>query len=141
MGIEALSRGASRCCFAEMDRQVLDSLKRNIETLGCQDRSTIWAGDVERRLTGWLAGLDRPADLVFVDPPYATSRIWDWPAMIAQTFEPLAAALAGDGLLVLRTPDDVELPQTLGDLKCVRRKSYGSMRITTWGRPTEPADE
>ena len=58
LGLEALSRGASRCWFAERDRATLQRLRRNIEDLGAGEVATVWAGDVTRRLgAGRTAGL------------------------------------------------------------------------------------
>ena len=46
MGLECLSRGARHATFFDMDRHALAGLKKNIETLGVQDRAKIMAGDI-----------------------------------------------------------------------------------------------
>ena len=133
MGLEAISMGARRCCFAERDRAVIHRLQRNIESLGVEDRSTIWSGDLMLGLPRRLAVLGEPADLVFVDPPYADVRRWDWDKQIATLFEPLGAHLAADGLVVLRTPKRVECPETLGPVTTKRTKHYGDMAVIILG--------
>ena len=130
MGLEALSRGAEMCCFAERDKATLARLRRNIDLLGVTDKSTIWSGDVERRLSGWLARLGRPVDIALVDPPYARSAEWDWPTAAKRLFDPLADALADDGLVVLRYQADLEVPDPLGTLAATRHKRYGDMAVT-----------
>ena len=72
-------------------------------------------------------------DLAFVDPPYALSRRWDWCEATTGLFGPLAARLAPDGLVVLRTPHRVDLPDTLGPLEVRRSRKYGEMVVTIYG--------
>ncbi len=78
LGLEAISHGAGRCYFAERDRGALERLQRNIETCGVGDIATVWAGNIETRLTGWLGEImeDEKVEMVFVDPPYASARRW-----------------------------------------------------------------
>jgi 16S rRNA (guanine966-N2)-methyltransferase len=129
LGLEALSRGARRCWFADRDRGVLERLRRNIQTLGLEDRCTVWSGDVPARLAAWLATLGGPIDVAFVDPPYADARRWSWPQVTDCLFGPLARHLAADGLVVLRTPAALEVPPRLGALSIRRTKRYGDMAV------------
>ena len=144
MGLEALSRGARRAAFAEMDRRVLDRLRRNIEAMGVGDACTVWPGDATRRLTGRLDELGEKIDVAFVDPPYADLRKWDWPTAERTLFAPLAAHLAPDGVVVLRMPDDAALPDgvgpsggveglTLAGLTCRKVKRFGDMVLAMMG--------
>lgn len=132
MGLEALSRGAERCCFADHDRRVLQRLGQNVQTLGVQDRCTVWSGDIPGRLAGWLESLAGPVDVAFLDPPYADARRWSWPTVADRLFAPLAARLAGEGLVVLRVPTDLEVPPHLGGLSIRRTKRYGDMAVILW---------
>lgn len=129
LGLEALSRGARRCYFAEQNRRVLARLERNLATCGCGESSTIWAGDVERRLAHWLETLPGPVNIAFVDPPYPSARRWDWSRVISRLFAPLAGALAADGVVVLRLPGDVGPPEPLGPLRLQRCRTYGEMTL------------
>jgi len=134
IGLEALSRGAARCCFAERDRAVLARLRRNIEAVGAGDRSAVWAGDVARGLTRRLTGVGGAVDLAFVDPPYAQARQWSWEQVGRTIFAPLAEHLADDGRVVLRLPGKVECPATLKGLEIVRERKYGDMALALLGR-------
>ncbi len=129
IGLEALSRGAERACFAERDRGVLARLRRNVETLGVGERCRIWAGNIERRLPVWLAGLEGSLDVAFVDPPYADVDRWSWDRVTEAIFTPLAGALAADGIVALRVPARTDLPGRLGALAVERLKRYGDMRV------------
>ncbi len=72
MGLEALSRGASSCCFFERDRGALHILKRNLDVLGVGPEATVVARDAWKEAVTMRDG--RPFGLVFLDPPYADSE-------------------------------------------------------------------
>ena len=129
MGLEALSRGARACWFAERDRRVVSRLRRNIEAVGAGEICGVWPGDATKRLAERLAEVDGPVDVAFVDPPYAAARRWSWDAVAEAIFRPLAERLADDGLVVLRLPAGVELPERVGGLTVVRVRLYGDMAL------------
>lgn len=134
IGLEALSRGARRCAFADRDRAAIGRLKRNIEQLGVADRTDVWSGDLFARLGGWLKALDAPVDLAFCDPPFAAARGWDWSQATASLFDPVGEVLAGDGRLVLRTPAGAEPPEQLGRLRRSGQKDYGDQSVAFFAR-------
>ncbi|HUT01261.1 MAG TPA: RsmD family RNA methyltransferase [Phycisphaerae bacterium] len=127
MGLEALSRDARACWFAERDRRVLGRLRRNIEALGAAAACTVWAGDLTRGLARRLDEIDTAVDVAFVDPPYAAARRWSWPAAESTIFAPLAEHLARDGVVALRLPRGAEPPEALGGLALRRTRRYGEM--------------
>jgi 16S rRNA (guanine966-N2)-methyltransferase len=67
LGIEALSRGAAQCLFAEQDRDALDVLRGNLSSLGAAARADVRAGSVLG-----LGPAPRAYDLLMLDPPYGT---------------------------------------------------------------------
>jgi 16S rRNA (guanine966-N2)-methyltransferase len=67
LGIEALSRGAATCLFAEQDRDALDVLRGNLATLDAAARADVRAGSVLS-----LGPAPRAYDLLMLDPPYGT---------------------------------------------------------------------
>jgi 16S rRNA (guanine966-N2)-methyltransferase len=73
VGIEALSRGAARVVFVEKDPAALRALRANLAALGASRVSArVVAGDVLRVLPE-LPAHEAPFDLIFIDPPYATT--------------------------------------------------------------------
>jgi len=67
LGIEALSRGAEQCLFAEQDQGALDALRKNLGALGATPRADVRAGSVLA-----LGPARRTYDLLLFDAPYAT---------------------------------------------------------------------
>jgi 16S rRNA (guanine966-N2)-methyltransferase len=67
LGIEALSRGATRCTFVEQDRAAVQAIRDNLATLKAADRSVVVAADA----VSWVRSHGKvSADVVFADPPY-----------------------------------------------------------------------
>ena len=64
VGIEALSRGASRAIFVERSRSVVDVLRENLGALKIEARAEVFTGKVTQVLAR------KTADIVFLDPPY-----------------------------------------------------------------------
>lgn len=64
MGIEALSRGASRCIFIEISRRAVEVIRENLHALGIESRASVLGGKVAQAIA------NHPADIVFLDPPY-----------------------------------------------------------------------
>jgi 16S rRNA (guanine(966)-N(2))-methyltransferase RsmD len=128
MGIEALSRGAAHCWFAERDGAAVERLRRNLAACGADDRATLWTGDIYRTLPARLAELPGPLDVVFLDPPYPDDARWldaDGEALLRA----LAGAMDPQAVAVFRTPQTLEAPPELGGLALKRRKVYGSMAL------------
>lgn len=67
LGIEALSRSAAHCLFAEQDRDALDALRKNLSVLGAVPRADVRAGSVLA-----LGPAKRSFDLLMFDAPYTT---------------------------------------------------------------------
>jgi len=76
LGIEALSRGASRTVFIERDGAAVRVLRENLRALGIEP------GEAEVRRRDALEALrsartrKETYDLVFIDPPYSQARDW-----------------------------------------------------------------
>jgi 16S rRNA (guanine966-N2)-methyltransferase len=95
LGIEALSRGASRVTFVERSAEALKTLRKNIKTTEFEDQAEVIAANVLGFLEQSIAG---PYDVVFCDPPFADVALLE--ATLAHPR--LAGALAPDASLVAR---------------------------------------
>ncbi len=74
MGIEALSRGAAGCTFIDRDRQAIERVAKNVQTLQIEASCRWFCRDIERE-AGCLRGIGEPFDLAFVDPPYRSGLV------------------------------------------------------------------
>jgi 16S rRNA (guanine966-N2)-methyltransferase len=73
-GIEALSRGADKAVFIDIDGDCISVLQANIKSLCLESRAKIIRWDVTRNLN-CLLPLAITFNLVFMDPPYNKKMI------------------------------------------------------------------
>jgi len=71
LGLEALSRGVKSVTFIDKARKSLKVLEKNVASLGCESRCSIYQADV----FWYLKNINRAFDLVFTDPPYKLENI------------------------------------------------------------------
>jgi 16S rRNA (guanine966-N2)-methyltransferase len=124
MGLEALSRGATRCVFVERDRAACRVITQNLEKLRLTG-ALVLCRDVLDVLREERASGTR-YDLVLVDAPYD-----EWKSHADALAEAIPAVLTEDGLAVVETATRTE-PALPLDLVTTRR--YGSARITVFSR-------
>ena len=125
VGIEALSRGAARVVLVERDQSALRALRGNLAALGASRATArVLAGDV-LHLLPILGAEEGPFDLVFIDPPYATS-------LAARTLEALAAArVCHDGSeVVVQHSTRTVLPAVPGLVTHRRPRRFSDTALT-----------
>jgi 16S rRNA (guanine966-N2)-methyltransferase len=128
LGLEALSRGASRALFYDVDRRSLDAVEKNLERLGFVAQGRVAQGNA-------FEAVDRlePADLVFVDPPY-DFYVEKEPQM-RRLIETIAAR-------VLSNPEgrvisEHRIKEGLGDVigaRIVDERKYGDTLVTFYAK-------
>ena len=70
LGLEALSRGASRVVFVDRSAAVCAAIRAALEAVGSTD------GEIRRMDAGrFLDGPAEPFDVVFLDPPFREGRV------------------------------------------------------------------
>jgi 16S rRNA (guanine966-N2)-methyltransferase len=121
MGLEALSRGAARAVFVEVDRDAVRTIERNLDKLRLS--ATVLRQDAVTALAT-EAGTGRKYDLVLVDPPYGM-----YPDVEAKLARYLPSVLSEDGVVVVETDARVE-PELPLPQRTTRR--YGQARITVF---------
>ena len=118
LGLEALSRGAESCTFVEMDRDVMELIKKNARTTGffevCRYAVSDWRNFIRK-----AAGRD-VYDLVFIDPPYAMECCTDAARRLAD-----AKIIIPGAILVLESGEENIDLEKLPDFEVVKSTSYG----------------
>ena len=130
LGLEALSRGASFCCFVERDRHALRLLKQNIETLALDEKTHIAAKNAWQ-FPRWSTASE-PLDLIFVDPPYADSRDSGPDSALGRLLSGLSEPeiISPQGTVVLRHEAAYPPASTYGCLELSQSRRYGSMALS-----------
>ncbi len=125
VGLEALSRGATRVVFVDQRAPALASLRANVQFLRAAGGDTQVLRQDTRLALVALADEGLRFDVVYVDPPYA-SRLYE------EVLERIGATrlLAPDGLVVCEHFHKRELPETIGRLTRVRQVRVGDHRLS-----------
>lgn len=79
LGLEALSRGASRAVFVDQDLEAARLIEENIRLLGVADRTVVMHRAILPSLTILAAHSTKAPgfDLIFLDPPYGLNLVQD----------------------------------------------------------------
>lgn len=129
LGIEALSRGAAKATFVELDRQALEVVNRNIDATLTRDhdRCEVIKGDAAR-VVRTLALAQKRFDLVFFDPPYEQTS-----ALVAAMIDTLPTICSQDSRIVLelatRHRDVIEQSAQGWGAEVVLERTYGDTVI------------
>lgn len=123
LGIEALSRNATSCCFIEKERRATEAVKRNLAAAKAAGRARILEMDALKALR-LLSEENRRFDLVFFDPPYSSPLYL--PVVTAVSDFSL---LADDGLVIAESDRRSVLPEQIGSLTKIDRRVYGDSAI------------
>jgi len=128
IGIEALSRGAREAVFIESASPCITAILANLTALGLLDRAVVRQGDALKQLDWLLATQRDPVDILFADPPYATSlarRILAWVAA-----NPLV--LRAGGLAVFEWREPV-VPEGEEDIRAAPGKTLALVTTRRYG--------
>jgi 16S rRNA (guanine966-N2)-methyltransferase len=125
LGLEALSRGATRCDFVEGDRRTANIAKANLAALAGEDgadRGRVHSGAVERWLEHNRHALHE-YDLVLLDPPYGDLGLAGVLATLGRT-----GTLKESALVVVERRSN-ERPDPTDGLMEVRRVTHGDSAL------------
>lgn len=116
VGIEALSRGATRGDFVDQGREQCAVIRDNLATTGFDTVARVHQTPVR----SYIAGARSTYDFVIVDPPYADPDI-------VETLELLAAStlVQSGSIVVLGHWPRIQLPDRIGRLESLRNRCHG----------------
>jgi len=132
LGIEALSRGAERATFVELNRAAAGVIRENLSHCGFSDRARVVQGDA----LAFLASCRETFALAFLDPPYHAG-------LLEKSLEAIAAIdiMAENGIIVCESAAGQELPVLSAPYEKGREYRYGKIKITLYHRSAERAGE
>lgn len=123
LGLEALSRGAATVTFVENERRALAVLGENVKQCDAENACAIIRQDFLRVRPIGSDGLKIAADLVLLDPPYATEDL-------GAVLDHAAAFVAPGGRVVLEHSRRRESPERASNLTRARVLESGDSRLS-----------
>jgi 16S rRNA (guanine966-N2)-methyltransferase len=116
LGIEAMSRGASRAHFVDSGRRCVDMIGRNTRKLGISDACAVSRQDAVGFIRTWQG---ERFDVVFIDPPFLSGRLGEVLAILGTS-----KAVKDGTRVVARSHWREEIPIPQG-YSVVKRRKFG----------------
>jgi 16S rRNA (guanine(966)-N(2))-methyltransferase RsmD len=133
LGIEALSRGASRALFIDNSIQSIKLIKKNLVRCGYEPLGFVWKKDLTKGLPRKHPLLKEKFHLIFLDPPYEKKMI---PPLLGELSD--RDLLASPSIAVAESFKTETLPEILGKLQMVRFRTYGETKISIYHFGEDP---
>ncbi len=131
LGIEALSRGAEACVFADASRASLNLIKSNIAHCKIEEETKVLAGDYRKVLANLSSkiadGLEEKFDIILLDPPYGKGLLTDAIQLISE-----GDVLAEDGVIIAEHRKEEELPEEIGRFSKEKDRRYGIVKLSIY---------
>ncbi len=121
LGLEAISRGADFCLFAEMEPKARKSIRTNIDKMGLSDVARLHRYDATK-LKIAPGNMRGPFTHIFMDPPY-NKKLWH--PVLRRIMD--QGLLAENGVIILE--DSVEAEVEPRGFKILDDKTWGAARV------------
>ena len=121
LGIEALSRGASRAFFSDNSPESVNIIRENISLCGFSDKAEVSSLSAAAFLKKTTARFD----IAFMDPPYGQD-------LLNRTLPVLVQKMNTGGIIVCEHEKEYKINETCGDFKIRRTYPHGKTYITIY---------
>ena len=122
MGIEALSRGALRAIFVDINPIALNTTKDNLKSLGISNNEGIVMALEDVKAIEKLHNDGYKFDIVILDPPYKEGKYSDIIYLLKEN-----DLLSDNGIIVIESDHEIALDET--EFEKVRNYKYGEIRV------------
>jgi RNA methyltransferase, RsmD family len=123
LGLEALSRGASRCYFGDSARTSINLVKLNVKKCNAEEKSIIIPGDYQKV----LGRINEKVDVYFLDPPYRAGLYEKCLSQIDSL-----DLLGSQGIILAEHGARDIMPENVGRLMKVKERKYGKTMVSIY---------
>ncbi len=123
MGIEALSRGASRAVFVDEWRDACHLVKENLRLTNLTEKASV----VQDQYLSYLKKCRETFDIIFLDPPYAEIFLENALNLISEI-----DILSDRGIIICERPAEKQLDLEIPGLRRCKDYRYGKSWITVF---------
>lgn len=128
LGLEALSRGASRCVFVENQRAAAQVVRDNLASTGLAGGTL-----VQSDAMAFLARCTDRFDLVLLDPPFAAG-------LYPELLQKVAGVCAPRALVLCENARQSEMPGEAAGLRLEKQYRYGTVMVSRYRMAEEDGD-
>lgn len=131
LGIEALSRGAAECTFADNSPVSLKVVRANLANTRLENKAEV----VNRPFSAFLSTTRKTFDVAFLDPPYNKK-------LLQKALPQLVEKMSDNGVIVCEHKKDCPLPKKIGGFEISKVLRHGTISVTIYRKPNdEDGDE
>ena len=125
LGLEALSRGASRVTFCDNSSKAINVIKNNINKTKLEEKTQVLHKDFNKAIIE-LKNQKNKFDIIFLDPPYKTNYIEKAIDLIIE-----GNLLSEDGIIIAETDEKDRILKELEDKEIIMYdiRKYGRIDI------------
>jgi 16S rRNA (guanine966-N2)-methyltransferase len=127
LGLEALSRGASHAVFIDHAPPAIRLIKKNLALCGYGTVGFTLEKDLRKGIPKSHPLLEKPFDLVFLDPPYGKGLIVPLLDQISDR-----TLCAHETRIIVESSRVEDLPATVGNLRRFDTRHYGDTQINLY---------
>ncbi len=122
LGIEAISNGAEKVIFVEVEKKCIDLIKKNLKQLNIEEKAEVKKGYVEDMIEQFK---DIKYDLIIIDPPYDYSE-----EKIGKIINKVVKfnVINKNGIIVYEHRKDSKIFEING-IEIYKRKNYGKTEV------------
>ena len=121
-GVEAISRGAEKVYFVDMERAAIKTIEMNIKMLKEETKASLHLSNYERFIENLK---DLSFDYIFLDPPYEMNIYED----VMRKLEP---HMNDDCYVICESNKKILLADEINSIHKIKDKTYGIKRITIY---------
>lgn len=126
MGIECLSRGATKAVFVDSNRRAVDIVIANAKACGIFDKARV----VNMTADAYLATAKEKFDIVFLDPPYNMG-------ILDEIIEKVYPILSENGIIIAESEMGWMLKNNIDGLTLTKQFKYGKILITKFCKESD----
>ena len=130
LGIEALSRGASKAYFVDSSPASIGVVKENLKHTKMEENAVV----CNMPNSAFLRTTPAKFDIAFLDPPYGKK-------LINRSLPALVEIMSENGIIVCEHEKDCRLPEEEGDFKIHKTYKYGQICLTVYRRNEVTAED
>lgn len=125
LGIEAISNGANHVYFSDINKESINAIKMNIDTLKISDKCTV-INDNYTSVIKKFNDNNIHFDIIFIDPPYGKIKIIEVIELLLKN-----DILNNNGIIICEYEDE-KLEDSYEYLKLIKIKRYGRTFVSIY---------
>lgn len=130
LGIEALSRGASKVIFVDNSAESIKVVKDNLQHTRLEENAVV----INTANNAFLRSTREKFDIAILDPPYNHN-------LIQKSMPQLVEKMTEGGIIICEHEKETVLPESFGDFSVSKVYRHGRATLTAYRKNAKSTDE